>query len=211
MRAFLFLCLAWPGLAPAGETGTVSEIPDAMWARMEGVSWHADLDCPAREALRLLDIPYTDFAGVAQSGQMIVAASHAEEVLEIFAEARAGGFRIARMQPVHMFFGKDDLSMQANNTSAFNCRLTTSGSRLSDHAFGTAIDINPVQNPFVTRTKTLPEAGAAYDSAEERAAGQMGVLVPGDAMITAFKARGWGWGGDWRSLKDYQHFSVSGR
>jgi poly-gamma-glutamate synthesis protein (capsule biosynthesis protein) len=101
--------------------------------------------------------------------------------------------------------------MAANNTSAFNCRLATSGSSLSSHSFGTAIDINPVQNPYVKGNLTLPPAGTAYDEPAERAGDRIGVIAPGDAVASAFEAIGWTWGGDWSSLKDYQHFSADGR
>lgn len=198
-------------------------IPDDLWQKMQGRSWHARFDtencerpedcvCPPRESLALVSVPYRDFEGVARTGQLVVAASVAPDVAGVFEEIfTSGAFRIAAMVPVYRYDGSDDASMDANNTSAFNCRLTTGGSRLSSHAFGTAIDINPVQNPYVKGDTTLPPAGKAFDEAAERSAGHAGVIVKGDVVTTAFAKRDWSWGGEWESLKDYQHFSSDGR
>lgn len=211
LMAGLMLALV-AGSASAQEGhGTAEPIPEPVWTRMQGVSWHDGLGCPARGELRLLTVPYVDFFGDTRTGRLIVAAAVAGDVLDIFAELHAAGFPIQQMRPVYEFGGQDALSMSANNTSAFNCRMTTSGSRLSEHSFGTAIDINPVQNPYVTRRGTQPAAGAAFDGAAERQRAAPGVIRQGDVVVRAFKARGWGWGGDWTSLKDYQHFSTSGR
>lgn len=198
-------------------------IPDAVWATMEGVSWHASFEaakcaalnactCPARDDLVLLTVPYRDFDDQARTGQLIIARNAAADLADIFTEIfDSGQFRIAGMAPVDAYGGNDGASMAANNTSAFNCRLTTGRTRMSSHAYGTAIDINPVQNPYVRGQTTLPPAGNAFDEPAERAAGHMGVIVAGDVVTTAFASRGWTWGGDWTSLKDYQHFSSDGR
>lgn len=190
--------------------GTFGPIPDDVWTRMQGVSWHSDLPCPAREALSLLTLPYVDFYGDTREGRMIVARAAAEDMLDIFADIMAAGYPIQSMRLVHEFGGDDGLSMSANNTSAFNCRVVSGTTRLSQHALGLAVDINPVQNPFVTSRHTSPPAGDGFDEANERGAEVPGVIRPGDEVVQAFKARGWGWGGDWTSLKDYQHFSASG-
>jgi poly-gamma-glutamate synthesis protein (capsule biosynthesis protein) len=177
---------------------------------MQGVSWHSDLPCPARQDLRLLSVPHVDFKGRTQRGQLIVAEDVAEDMLDILAEVYAAGFPIQSMRLVHEFRGDDGFSMAANNTSAFNCRVVAGTSRLSQHAFGRAIDINPVQNPYVAGNHTSPSAGVDYDEPAERAAPAAGVVVAGDAVVSAFKSRGWGWGGDWSSSRDYQHFSANG-
>lgn len=191
--------------------GTQAPIPDAIWARMQGVSWHADLDCPARADLRLLTVPYVGFRGEARQGQLIVAADVAGDMLDIFADLHVVGYPIQSMRLVHEFRGDDGFSMAANNTSAFNCRRVAGTTRMSQHAYGRAIDINPVQNPYVSGGRTSPSAGVDYDSPGERRAGAGGVIVAGGPVVRAFKARGWGWGGDWSSAKDYQHFSANGR
>ena len=93
--------------------------------------------------------------------------------------------------------------MAANNTSAFNCRAMVGSRAFSKHAHGTAIDINPVHNPYVKGGKVLPPAGVAYRSRTQTHAA---VLKPGSRAVREFEARGWKWGGRWNSLKDYQHF-----
>ncbi len=201
--------------APAPR-GIAREIPDQVWARMRGVSWKPNYGCPARGQLALLSIPYWDFEGRRQVGRMVVAANVAEDVLDIFADLYAMKFQIARMELVDAFGANDDRSMNANNTSAFNCRKTTGGSRLSEHSYGKAIDINPVQNPYVTRRGTvLPRRGRPYATPAQRSqrATAAGIIhrLRQRRVIQAFARRGWKWGGNWRSLKDYQHFSVSGR
>lgn len=194
----------------AAERGSHGPIPDSTWAAMQGVSWHTDLPCPARDELRLLSAPFVDFKGQTRRGKLIVAADVAEDMLDIFADIHAAEFPIQSMKLVHEFLGDDGFSMAANNTSAFNCRVVSGSGRLSQHALGKAIDINPVQNPFVTNSGTSPSAGVDFDEAQERLAMTKGVIVAEGPVVRAFKARGWGWGGDWFSLKDYQHFSESG-
>ena len=98
--------------------------------------------------------------------------------------------------------------MAANNTSAFNCRPVAGTSRWSEHAYGRAIDVNPVQNPYVAGRHVSPPAGRRY---ADRAGRAPGMIRAGDAVVRAFAAAGWGWGGAWRTARDYQHFSASGR
>ena len=94
-----------------------------------------------------------------------------------------------------------------NNTGAFACRPTVGQTTFSQHAYGLAIDVNPFQNPYVKGDLVLPELSSAYlDRGDVRA----GMILPGDVVVDAFAAIGWEWGGDWRTLKDYQHFSQNG-
>ncbi len=111
------------------------------------------------------------------------------------------------MRLVDDFGGSDDASMAADNTSAFNCRPVTGGGGFSEHSYGTAIDLNPVQNPYVSGDLVLPEPGRGY---LDRAPGS-GVIRAGDPTVATFAASGWTWGGTWSGPVDYQHFSVSGR
>jgi hypothetical protein len=98
--------------------------------------------------------------------------------------------------------------MSANNTSAFNCRTVTGGDSYSEHSYGRAIDINPLVNPYVKGSTVLPPEGSQY---ADRSLDAPGMIHSGDEVVTAFAARGWVWGGTWSSLKDYQHFSTTGR
>ena len=191
-------------------------IPDEIWNEMQGKSWHPNLGCPSRQRLVLLTVPYRDFADRTVSGQLIVAREVASKMSKIFSDIFASGtFRIERMTRVDAFGGNDDASMAANNTSAFNCRTIAGTTTLSAHASGTAIDINPVQNPFVKGTNTDPPSGRPFDTLAERqaahAAGQPGIILSGGPVTAAFKRQGWKWGGNWTGKKDYQHFSSDGR
>ncbi len=170
--------------------------------------------CAQRRDLRLLSLPFRDFSGAVKQGQLIVHRRVARDVRNVFVQLFTDkSFAIARMDLIDAFNGDDDASMAANNTSGYNCRRVSGSARLSSHARGLAIDINPLVNPFVSRRGTSPKGGEAWDTAEERGkvADQPGLILPGSAITRAFKSRGWGWGGDWRSSKDYQHFSADGR
>jgi hypothetical protein len=112
------------------------------------------------------------------------------------------------MEPVHRYGGDDERSMAADNTSAFNCRPVTGGSSFSRHSYGTALDLNPLRNPYVKGERVLPPEGRAW---LERDGTRPGVITGEGPVVQAFRAIGWKWGGDWRSSKDYQHFSTDGR
>jgi len=100
--------------------------------------------------------------------------------------------------------------MAANNTSAFNCRTVAGTDRWSQHSFGAAIDLNPIQNPYVTEAGISPSAGKAYARSSARRPTVKGLITSDSAVTRAFRAAGWEWGGDWTSPKDYQHFSAAG-
>lgn len=189
--------------------GSAIPIPPDVQAEMTGRSWKPELDCPPFGELRLVRVSHWDFEGQVREGELVVAASVAEDVIAAFRAIFEARFPIERMTRVDAYGADDDASMAANNTSAFNCRLTTGGSRLSDHSYGKAIDINPVQNPYVTSGGTVyPPAGAPF---VDRSNVRQGMIVRPSPVIDAFAAIGWSWGGDWRGTKDYQHFSESGR
>lgn len=179
---------------------------------MQGSSWHADRPCPSREDLVLLTVPYIAFDSKTKTGQLIVAKTHAGEVAAVFDSIfESGTFRIERMDLIDEFHGNDDASMAANNTSAFNCRYVGGSTVLSAHALGIAIDINPIQNPYVSQSNTYPPAGKAYDQPQERTSDVVGIILEGDIVTSAFAAQGWIWGGSWSTKKDYQHFSRNGK
>jgi len=202
--------------APTKERGRHMEIPDDVWQAMQGKSWHAKLKCPARDKLRLLEIPYIDFNSKRQTGRMIVAGDVADDILQVFSALYKRKFQIERMELAHTYGGNDSASMKHNNTSAFNCRKATTSGRLSEHAKGYAVDINPVQNPYVRRGKVIPSAGHAYKKPSQRRwqakrKRKRGVIYTRGPIVKEFAKIGWKWGGRWRSLKEYKHFSKSGR
>lgn len=188
-------------------SGSIAPIGEAVAGRM-AASWRAGCPVPL-ESLRLVIIEYWSFDATVQRGEVVVAAEHAMATVSLFRALLDARFPIAQVRLVDEFGGDDDRSMAANNTSAFNCRRATGSSRWSEHAYGAAIDINPVQNPFVTATgRVLPPEGKPY---VERDPSQPGLIVAGGPVVAAFDAIGWKWGGEWARGKDYQHFSASGR
>jgi len=170
-----------------------------------GASWHAG--CPiGPSGLRMVTVRYRGFDGRAHSGRLVVAADLAGQVRSIFAEIYASGFPIRRMVPVAAYGGDDERSMEADNTSAFNCRPITGGGGWSQHAYGRAIDIDPLQNPYVAPSGIEPVTARRYLDRSQRLPG---MLHAGDPVVRIFTAHGWTWGGRWSSPTDYQHFQRS--
>ena len=165
--------------------------------------------CPVGpEGLRTVEVTHWGYDGRVRTGRLVVAAELTASVAAVMGELYAAGFPIEEMSPVEAYGGDDEASMAANNTSAFNCRAVTGGSSWSEHAYGRAIDVNPLVNPYVADTYVLPPGGAAY---LDRDGLGTGMIRDGDATVTAFAVHGWEWGGSWVSPKNYQHFSTTGR
>ena len=189
-------------------TLTISEIDDETRARIEPTSWRPG--CPVGlEGLRLLTFPYVTFDGDVAMGELIVAAEVADQIGDVFRQLFEADYPIQRIELVDAYGGNDLVSMQANNTSAFNCREVAGKPGIwSNHALGLAIDINPLMNPYVSGAFVDPPEGADY---LDRTDVRLGMVVAGDPAVQAFLAMGWRWGGNWTGLKDYQHFSHNGR
>jgi len=187
----------------------VAVIPEDIQATMRGITWTSD--CPVSlNDLRMVSLTHWDFEGQATTGVLIVSEDAAGSLEGVFRTAFETGFAIEKMRPIVEFGGSDDASMAANNTSAFNCRKVTGGSSWSQHSYGDAIDFNPIQNPYVRGSSVYPSAGEPYSQPDQRDASVMGLLTDESPVVLAFMDLGWGWGGDWSSLKDYQHFSENG-
>jgi D-alanyl-D-alanine carboxypeptidase len=187
---------------------TVSEIDDALRARMV-YSWHAGCPVPL-EDLRYLSMTYWGFDGRPHRGEMVVHRDLASGVVRAFHSMFDARFPLERMRLVDDYQGDDERSMEANNTSAFNCRAMTGNPDVwSEHSYGRAVDVDPVQNPYVTTSGTvLPPQGKPY---ADRSQDAPGMISAGGPVVEAFAAIGWSWGGDWSGTKDYQHFSSTGR
>lgn len=185
--------------------GRIEPIPTEVQEQMRGVCWHADPRCPPFEELSLLRLPYRGMDGRDHVGELVVAHSVADAVVWVFGLLHAARFPIARMERIERYGGDDDRSMAANNCSGFNFRLVAGTDRLSNHALGLAIDINPVQNPWVRGDTVVPEAGRAYLDRDGDAPGL--IRRPGP-VIDAFADIGWEWGGDWQRHRDYHHFAA---
>jgi D-alanyl-D-alanine carboxypeptidase len=165
--------------------------------------------CPVTAAqLRSVHVPYRGFDGGSHMGTIVVNRRVAQDVVTVFRRLYAARFPIRRMTPISAFHGSDDASMAADNTSGFNCRRAVGGSGWSEHAYGLAIDVNPVENPYVLNGKVLPAAGRRYLNRSRK---RPGMAVGGGVLVRAFESVGWKWGGRWSGSPDYQHFSVNGR
>jgi poly-gamma-glutamate synthesis protein (capsule biosynthesis protein) len=178
-------------------------------ALLERMRYSHRVGCPVATAdLRYVQVTYYGFDRRARTGELVVHRTAAAAMTQVFAQLYAARFPVQRMVLVDAYGGDDHASMDANNTSAYNCRAPEGGTGWSEHAYGTALDLNPVQNPYVTSSTVLPAAGRSYlDRRDDRP----GMVVAGDVVVRSFAAQGWEWGGAWTSLKDYQHFSASGR
>src|SRR5205085_10986054 len=149
------------------------------------------------------------FAGAAHTGRIVVNGSVAGEVTAVFGRLYAERFPIRRMQPIDAYRASDERSMAADNTSGFNCRYAVAPGpkSWSVHAYGEAIDVNTVENPYVEGGRVRPAAGARF---LDRSSARPGMAVAGGTLVRAFAAVGWQWGGRWSGTPDYQHFSATG-
>ena len=170
-------------------------------------SWRPGCPVPLSD-LRLVKLTHWGFDGQAHPGELVVHRDVADRILGVFASLFEARFPIQQIRLIDEFGGDDDRSMAANNTSAFNCRRVAGTSRWSQHATGRAIDINPVQNPYVRSSGDVrPPEGRPYIRRDPNVPG---LITANGPVVAAFARIGWPWGGRWRS-PDYQHFSSTGR
>ncbi len=175
--------------------------------RMTGVSWHRG--CPVGlNRLRLLAVTYWGFDGKVHVGRLVVNRDAVRAMRGAMRSLFRQRFKIRRMRLVDAYGADDHRSMEADNTSAFNCRFVSGTSRWSQHAYGRAIDVNPVENPYAGSDGYVsPPQGAPF---RDRRQHHKGLIHSHGAVVAAFARVGWGWGGNWPWPKDYQHFSATG-
>lgn len=182
------------------------EIPDVVFERMIGKSY-AEGCTTSREDLRYLRVLHYNKEGQELEGELVCHQSIADDLLDIFLELYKAKYPIERMVLIDEFDSDDEASMQANNTSAFNFRQASGIRRLSRHAEGMAIDINPLYNPLVKHregyTRVYPSNATPYIDRTKEFPYK---IEKGDLCYRLFKQHGFRWGGDWKSSKDYQHF-----
>lgn len=177
-------------------------IPDQVFARMEGVSYREG--CPvSREDLRYVRVLHMGFDGKTHVGELVCHKDLAQDMVEIFKTLYQEGYPIEKMHLIDDYGGDDEASMEDNNTSCFNFRPVSGTSTLSQHAYGRAIDINPLYNPYVTASGYEPANAGAY---VDRTAENPYAIAPSDLCYQLFADRGYTWGGYWQSVQDYQHF-----
>jgi len=183
-----------------------SEIKKRM---IKGNSWRKG--CPVSlNNLRYLRVKHLDFRGKEVIGEIIVHKEVSAEVTEIFEALYKEGYPIKKMKLVSDYKGNDWQSIESDNTSAFNCRLATGSKKWSKHSYGKAIDINPIENPYISRKGYIShKASANYRKRVHKKSSyaDKAVLLKNDQAVQIFKKYGWIWGGDWSGVKDYQHFS----
>ena len=203
VAALLFLVPA----AGAASTPPFSSSISRVTAADLRYSWHPGCPVPPTQ-LRSVRLRHWDFRGRSRVGVVVVNAAEVPDIVTVFRRLYAARFPIRRMLGVEVYRGSDDRSMRADNTSAFNCRFVGGTRRWSEHAYGRAIDVNTVENPYVHGGLVEPPAGRAFLDRSHR---RPGMATSSGVLVRAFESVGWHWGGRWTSSKDYQHFSTSGR
>jgi len=206
----LFISFFTVSILSAEFTSNIRKITPNIKKRMiDGNSWRKG--CPvALNDLRYIQVSHYDFKGKTQTGELIMHRSVAREITEIFGELYRIGYPVKKMSLVSAFGGSDYDSIEQDNTSAFNCRNVTGGQKWSKHAYGLAIDINPIENPYLKKGKhsshtksRLYEKRLHKDLAKTK---DTAILLRNDRATQVFLRKGWTWGGDWKYTKDYQHF-----
>lgn len=181
---------------------TAEAVPPHIIEQITNSSFHENAHFDISH-LAYLTVTHIDFYGKSRIGHIIVANSIAEEVLDIFREIYQAQFPIERIRLIDYYGADDYYSMADNNSVGFNFRYISGTTTLSRHAWGMAIDINPVQNPFIRGDILWPVSGADY---MDRTNVREGMILVDDAVYNAFTSRGWIWGGHWTLPIDYHHF-----
>jgi D-alanyl-D-alanine carboxypeptidase len=204
MKALLLGLLAASSVQAPPFSYTVSSVTAAQLP----ASWRPG--CPVGPAqLRRVRLAYWGFDGRPHTGALVANAKVVPGLVRVFRRLYGARFPIRRLRAIDAYGGNDERSLAADNTSAFNCRYAVAPGlrRWSSHAYGEAIDVNPVENPYVEGGRVHPAAGRAYLN---RSKVRRGMAVRGGLLVRAFAAVGWEWGGRWRGSPDYQHFSAAG-
>jgi hypothetical protein len=214
MRRILLCCALGAALAaPATSAAAASfafsaqRLDQPQRHRLYGSSWHPG--CPvALHDLRFVRLSHYGFDGAVHRGALVVHRDAVRAVRTAFADLFAHRFPIRRMRLVDDYVASDHRSIEADNTSAFNCRRATGATRWSQHAYGRAIDVNPIENPYVYADGTTTHA--ASRPYLDRSRHRTGMAYRGGVLVGAFARAGWGWGGSWPGPTDHQHFSANG-
>jgi hypothetical protein len=191
--------------------GGVYRIDPALRERLSGRNWRAGCPVPI-EDLRHVRVSYWDFDGAVRSGPLVVNERVADDVLWVFRQLFRARFQIHRIDlpPRYHTPRPEDYENTRNLTSSFNCRPATGNEgSLSHHSYGWAIDINPLQNPYVRSDGSVLRR--IVKPFRDRSLRRPGMIHPGDVVVRSFARIGWYWGGNWSTLKDYMHFSLTGR
>ncbi|SFV71426.1 hypothetical protein MNB_SV-13-1361 [hydrothermal vent metagenome] len=212
MKKILLCLIPYTVFATSYQDNIAPITKDIKIRMIEGNSWRKACPIPL-EDLRYLRIKHWDFQGETTWGELIVHKNIAKNTTKIFKALYFIKYPIKQMRLVSDFKGNDWQSIEADNTSAFNCRpVTGNKKKWSKHAYGKAIDINPIENPYISKTGYIShKASHKYRQRiiyKNKKAEYQAMLVPKSPATRIFKKYGWKWGGDWKTIKDYQHFSF---
>lgn len=185
-------------------------LPQRIISKMMGKSYVENYNVSLDE-LSYVTVLHYGFDDAVHEGELVVHKEVAAEVVEIFRELYEKKFPIEKIRLIDEYDADDDASMGDNNSSAFCYRELTGGGDLSEHAYGMAVDINPLYNPYIRRWEDdslliLPPAGADYIERDPR---RKGTICVGNDCYNAFVKRGWEWGGDWKTISDNHHFQKN--
>lgn len=216
MSNYLLIILALlPIHMTLSQTFEIKSIPTSIASEMYEKGTIAD-DAPVGlDRLSMVEIMYYDFDGNEKSGQLIVMDAVAASVAEIFRELHLRRFPLDKVRLITAYNGSDDASMEDNNTSAHNFRKVARTTRLSLHSYGTAIDINPVQNPYIlfeegsNQVTFLPPNSVSYANRMIKRLGKSDQIGFAEEVVEVFARHGfYWWGGFWDTPIDYQHFQL---
>lgn len=185
---------------------SIGPVTPAIRKRM-GETWSPS--CPVALAdLAYLTVSFRGFDGAAHTGELVVADDRAADVVSVFRRLFAASYPIEEMRLPTTADLDAPPTGDGNNTAGLVCRASRGTTTWSAHAYGLAIDVNPFLNPYSKGDLVLPERASAY---LDRTRTQPGIIHAGDLVVREFARIGWSWGGAWSSLKDYQHFTATGR
>jgi hypothetical protein len=192
-----------PPPADGGFHSSIQAVPASMLARSTWTS-----GCPvAASDLRYVTVSFRGFDGLAHTGELLVNARAADALVTVFGKLFAVGYPIERMRVTSAAELNAPPTGDGNTTAAFACRPVRGQTAWSQHAYGLAVDVNPFQNPYHKGEVVLPELATSY---LDRGDVRVGMILPDGPVVRAFASVGWQWGGDYRSLKDFMHFSANG-
>lgn len=193
-----------PALPGTGFASRVGQAPADVLARS---TWQQA--CPVAAAdLDWIRLTFWSFDDARHTGELLVNRSAAHTIVTVFRKLYAARFPLEQMRITPPSLVNIPPTGDGNNTEAFSCRPSRGTTQWSQHAYGLAVDVNPFQNPYVKGARVLPELASSYT---DRARARPGMIEPGGVVTRAFQEAGWGWGGSWSGLKDYEHFSANGR
>lgn len=182
----------------------VNPISSDIYNKIYGKSWSEGAPVDINSLSHVI-ITYWGFDDKPHLGEIIVNSSVGEDIKDIFKELYYAKYPIDKVKLIDDYNASDEASMEDNNTSSFCYRPQTNSSKISVHSYGLAIDINPLQNPYVKGDIIQPENATKY---VDRSTYRKGMIFKDDPCYKAFTSRGWTWGGDWNGVRDYQHFEM---